>query len=347
MFSKPTVFIVGAGGSKEVNLPVGDELKRIIATKLNLPDLNEATGSGDVAIRNALARRSKDEGDYKGRMTNYITSAQAIRSAMPQAISIDNYLHTHSADSYIVTAGKLGIAASILEAEQRSRIYGMDNGKTFINFNDSADTWFNTFCKMLTENVRRDNLDTIFDNVTFVTFNYDRCIEHYVMLWLTNYMRLSREDGYALASRLKVYHPYGQVCRLPWQDEDHSVEFGANVEEYTVAYAASQIRTFTERVEDDAMLGAMRRVISEAELVVYMGFSFGQMNMDLLAIEQNGARKKVLATAMGISEPNKGQVLGRIYKSLYHGGQSLVDSHNLHGVTANQLLCDYWYEISS
>jgi hypothetical protein len=40
-------------------------------------------------------------------------------------------------------------------------------------------TWYLPFFQLLTENVRKENMNTVFDNVSFVIFNYDRCIEHY------------------------------------------------------------------------------------------------------------------------------------------------------------------------
>ncbi len=36
MFKRKTVFVVGASASKEVDLPVGDELKNSIASKVNI-----------------------------------------------------------------------------------------------------------------------------------------------------------------------------------------------------------------------------------------------------------------------------------------------------------------------
>lgn len=346
MFTKKIVFVVGAGGSYELGLPVGETLKGVIAKKLDFPQPGRGAGSGDDTLRKALIYRAKKlGGDVNGQIHRHWVAAQAVRSAMPQAISIDNYLHTHAADQDIVTVGKFGIAASIFEAERKSKIYHDDNGRPEVDFTKAPDSWHNTFCKILTENVQLDKLDEIFDNVTFVTFNYDRCIEHYILWWLIKYMRLSWEDGSKLCRKLKIFHPYGKICGLPWQQTDSYSEFGWPAEHEILNLAAGQIRTFTERVDDEHMLSEMRGAISECEQLVYLGFSFGMMNMDLLSVEGGSTRKRVYATTLGMSEPNKAASLNRIRNAASNVADALVEA-NMHNVSANDLMKDYWYQFS-
>src|SRR6185312_14412777 len=105
-------------------------------------------------------------------------AGRAIKVAMPQAISIDNFLHTHSDNEQIVLMGKLGIAVSILNAERYSTIYG-DPQRETLTFEGLKESWHTTFFKMLTENFQKGDLANLTENVSFITFNYDRCIEHY------------------------------------------------------------------------------------------------------------------------------------------------------------------------
>ncbi|KQY48569.1 hypothetical protein [Rhizobium sp. Root483D2] len=347
MFNKKIVFVVGAGGSFELGLPVGETLKGIIAKKLDLPQPGRGVGSGDDVLRKALVYRAKKAGgDINQQMHRHWIAAQAVRSAMPQAISIDNYLHTHASDEDVVTVGKFGIAASILEAEHKSKIYHEHHGRPEIDFTHAPDSWHNTFCKILTENVQLDRLDKIFENVTFITFNYDRCIEHYVLWWLIRYMRLSWEDCTELCQKLKIFHPYGKVCGLPWQRTGMpSSEYGWPAEHEILNHAAGQIRTFTERVDDEKMLADMRGAISECEQLVYLGFSFGMMNMELMNVDGGSNRKRIYATALGMSEPNKALSLKRIVNSV-SGVSDVVIEANLLNSTANALMKDYWYEFS-
>ncbi|MGR9420324.1 hypothetical protein [Rhizobium leguminosarum] len=341
MFKRKTVFIVGAGASKEVGLPVGDELKTAITGKLNIRfDDGFSQNSGDKKIVEALRLIVNERG---GRDINPLCqSGRIIASAMPQAISIDNFLHTHANDADIVMMGKLGIAASILEAERSSKICAKDG---VINFGANPHIWHNTFCKMLAENVQLGDLETIFDNVVFVTFNYDRCIEHFITHWLETYFRISADHAQNLTKKLKVFHPYGQVGRLPWQGGGVSVGYGTELSSRTLPQIAGQIRTFTERVEDDAMLDEMREYIANAEQIIYLGFSFGQMNMELLTIPTCSVYKSVFGTVLNMSHPNVDAAQNRVLQSLTVSANVWAGQRAFAPAGANQFLSDYWYHL--
>ncbi|MGO8061310.1 hypothetical protein ACC716_24295 [Rhizobium johnstonii] len=342
MFKRKTVFIVGAGASKEVGLPVGDELKNSIAGKLKIRfDDGYNQSSGDKKIFEALRLIVNERG---GRDINPLCqSGRIIASAMPQAISIDNFLHTHANDADIVLMGKLGIAASILEAERSSKICAKEG---VMDFGSHPHIWHNTFCKMLAEGVQLGDLDKIFDNVAFITFNYDRCIEHYISYWLENYFRISADHAQNLTRKLKVFHPYGQVGRLPWQGGGNSVGYGTELSSRTLPQIANQIRTFTERVDDDAMLDEMRGYIADAEQIIYLGFSYGQMNIDLLTIAQCTTPKNIFGTVLGLSHPNVDAINDRLDRSLTTPPMNWINRRDLASSTANELLNNYWYHLA-
>ncbi len=305
MFKRKTVFIVGAGGSKELGLPTGDELKLGIGAKVDLRfengyDLNV----GDKNILAALRKIVEDAGERD--VNPHCSAGRSIAAAMHQALSIDNYLHTHADNETIVKVGKLGIAASILEAEQKSKIIGSERSGGRIVFGAHPNVWHNTFCKMLCEGVQRKDLESLFDNVSFITFNYDRCIEHYIAQWIEDYFQISANEAHGLMAKLTIIHPYGQVGRLPWQRNGlTSVQFGAKVEPRYLPQISEHIRTFTEQVEDETIPERMQTLIRHAQQVVYLGFSYGTMNMELMRLkEKPDAMKTVRGSAYGMSGPN-------------------------------------------
>ncbi|MGP4692557.1 hypothetical protein [Agrobacterium cavarae] len=348
MFAQKTVFIVGAGGSYEIGLPIGETLKAIISNKLDISRDGKWGDRGETQVFRAvlnLSRKSKDEWEEMRRL---VKASEDVKAAMPLAISIDNYLNTHFDNTDIVTMGKVGIAASILDAERSSSISGIDGGHHILDFSKAPDSWHNTFCKMLTENVRLKDLDRIFDNVSFITFNYDRCIEHYLVMWLMTYMRLTYQDACNICKNLTVFHPYGQVGALPWQSSDGiGVQFGIGADEYNLVQTSKSIKTFTERVDDESMLSQIRNAISEGQNIIYLGFAYGQMNMDLMKLENLGPSKRIYGTVLNMSESNITEVSRRIDSALTHGGNSLILSQNLVSATANDLLKNYWYTLSS
>lgn len=343
MFTRKTVLVVGAGGSHEVNLPVREGLKSRIASKLQIEyDLNTRR-SGDGTIAELVIRSARNKNLNPN---DFFLAGRQIAAAMPQAISIDNFLHTHAANEDLVMMGKLAIAASILEAEQNSNLIVRDRYQT-IDFSSYQNIWHNTFCKMLCEGVPLDKIDTVFDNLTIITFNYDRCIEHYVAHWLANYMLIDFGDACRLTSKMKIFHPYGQVGKLPWQDGPAAaVPYGELATIQSLPMIASQIRTFTERVDDDAMLQAMRNALGMADQVVYLGFSFNQMNMNLMRVEASQGLKNVYGTVYGMSGPNVNASRDRIARSLTSPSGGMVNNWFLSGTTANSLLNDHWYQLS-
>jgi hypothetical protein len=346
MFGRKTVFIVGAGASKELKLPIGNELTALIASKLAISFENgqrQTTGSQKIfdAVRMHCQEMSSRE-----EINLHIHAGRDIASAMPQAISIDNFLHTHSHDERIILMGKLAISECILEAEKNSHIRGEINGQKPLDFRTVPDSWHNTFCKMLGENVQRitveADLKALFNNVAFISFNYDRCIEHYITQWLKNYMKLP--DPNAALKHLQIYHPYGQVGPLVSQGQQYS--YGMDPTPSALLRIANQIHTFTEQVEDnDDELGRMRQTVAEAKNVVYLGFSFNPMNMKLLQVgKKDPTNKNVFATTLGLSAANVNVHKGDIVKSI--GETMTTATLHLEGSTCLGLMNDYWHALT-
>src|SRR4051794_29485711 len=86
MFQSKTIFVVGAGASKEVGLPIGAELRDIIGEKLRFTfDHHNPSGgpkTGDRPVFDSLlwyAHQTKQNFD------DLVHNAQWVSKAMPQA----------------------------------------------------------------------------------------------------------------------------------------------------------------------------------------------------------------------------------------------------------------------
>ena len=115
-----TLFVVGAGASKEVGLPIGSELKSSVVRVLTLRQDPRGRETGDEIILralNVLAERAPEK------LHSYYRACQHICNAMPQVISIDNFINQHRNDKHIEQCGKLAIVRAILEAESKSSLY--------------------------------------------------------------------------------------------------------------------------------------------------------------------------------------------------------------------------------
>ena len=138
---------------------------------------------------------------------------------MPQATSIDSFIEQQE-DEDIEVCGKFAIIESILEAERSSVFYVNESDrKDSMRFEKLENTWYESFMKILVDGCPRSEIYSIFDNVSFVVFNYDRCVEHYLHNSLKNYYGIGNSVATEILSGLNIHHPYGVVGALPWQDQ--------------------------------------------------------------------------------------------------------------------------------
>ena len=107
MHPKKTVIVVGAGASHEAGLPTSATLKSSIARYLDIRyDLIQQI-SGDRTIAESLSFRFGD-------INPHLHACWKIRDALPQAMSIDNFIDSHRGNEKIELCGKLAIVRSIL-----------------------------------------------------------------------------------------------------------------------------------------------------------------------------------------------------------------------------------------
>ena len=342
MIKSKTVFIVGAGASQEVGLPTGSMLKTQMREKLNIRFEHGYTmNSGDPQIENAIRGFIRQETPQDLDINPYLYAAWKIVDALPQALSIDNFLDAHADDKKIQLCGKLGIIRSILEAERASDLY-IESGQK-VNYGKLEGTWYAQFLKLVTENVRKSDIESLFENVSFITFNYDRCIEQYLVHALANYYAIPELESRRLISKLNVVHPYGQVGNFPFEHQEDSVEFGATGR-VNILSIASQIKTFTEQEAAASKLEHMRRLIREAGTLVFLGFAFHELNMQLLDPKTETKVKRVFATGKGISE-NDCYVVSDDVRSILHEktSSSIILNPNL---TCHELFGTHWRSLS-
>ena len=315
MFKTRTLFVVGAGASCEVNLPMGAELKDIIA-KLNIRFEGGQQATGDNQIGQSLRHCGRQDAQF----ASYLTASRQIAAAMPLALSIDNFIDAHKHNQHIELCGKLAIVKSILEAERKSKLHMRSNLNARMNFSAVSGSWYEPFFQRLTEGISRANIAGVFNNVSFITFNYDRCIEHYLLNALQTYYTIPFEEAGLLVNQLVVHHPYGLVDLLPWQNRTgRGVDFGGNpVDEDDLLRIAREIKTFTERFEEGEELSAIRTQVQDAEVIVFLGFAFADQNMALIKPVGETRARRVFATAWGASVSDRvvienqiGHLLGR------------------------------------
>lgn len=342
-----TVFVIGAGASKEANLPTGFELKEKISALLNITfDWNDQK-SGDYGICQALRRYVKEHSDHQNNVNPFIEEAWHIRDALPLAISIDNFIDAHRENEKLALCGKLAIVRSILEAERNSLLFfERTRVDSTINVTSLGNSWYLPFFQLLTENCGINDIEARLNKIALIVFNYDRCIEHFLKNAFQSYYRITEEKSAELVSSMEIYHPYGSVGQLPWQARQNTVDFGANPNSEQLLRLAQDIKTFTEGTDPDSSeICAIRSHMDTAQRLVFLGFAFHKLNMQLIAPgdsdDFNSSKFKCFSTTLGISESDKEVITEQV--------GSLYEKHirvRMANVTCKQLFTEFWRSLS-
>jgi hypothetical protein len=301
---KKLAIVVGAGASKEYSFPVGSELKQQI---IELLDIGFEHGfrqqTGDHLIMEAFRRICRPANEDAN---NYLYSSWRIRDSLPQAPSIDQFIHTQRGDSRIETCGKLAIVRAILQAEANSSLYiRRDGPRDTLDFNRTQNTWLDALFRVVIDGCTADELDDRFSAISLVVFNYDRCIEHYFFHALRNYYQINEQRAAELIGRIRIFHPYGSVGELPWQNPSKHVAYGAEPTAEQLLALKDGIKTFTEGTDPDSSdLARIRTALGFAPRVLFLGFAYHQLNLALLApqmINPEGGSRRIIGTAIGLS----------------------------------------------
>lgn len=266
MIDKKTVFVLGAGASKPYGFPTGLELK-IQITENFTGILDKVRQSGDPFSANlqppAQVKQFVDR--FREADTN----------------SIDLFLSRHRTVESIVSLGKLAISVIILEREWNSQFN--------LGLHDKFDQdWLNYLLTRMTSTMRTEEVLNFSSNdVSFISFNYDRSLENYLHQSLTH--SFPSEYTETLENELKelrIVHIHGSLALLPWQDSD-----GGRVLPYpkerakaqVLVESAKNIRVVGES-EDHADIAEARGLLGTAEEIYFLGFGFAEENILTLDI---------------------------------------------------------------
>lgn len=266
---KRTVFIVGAGASVDFGIPLGSGLVDQIRIHL-LESISNFDPEGAIA----QAMHSNLQGDYS-------ESAREVAAGMTAARSIDRFLDSRQGKDLTTLVGKCAIAHRLLEAERISPL--SDKGQdpwenAHLALYSSRNTWLHKTFSILHEGIKPEDALEVFKSVSFITFNYDRCIERYLRLAFEHSMNLTRTEALRAANSVPLVHVYGTLGPLEDGDND-GIPYGASPSQ--TLHSAQNIRTFTEGATPE-IRGKAMQLIDQAEQIIFLGFAFDRMNVDAL-----------------------------------------------------------------
>src|SRR3974390_1905701 len=192
---------------------------------------------------------------------------------------------------------------------------------------------------------RGEDAHKLLENVTFVTFNYDRCLEFFLINALTKvYGDQNLARGIVTSAR--IIHVYGTVGALPAltgseNSEEGRIGFGGGpgagpaIDRYLhFPSLVGRIKTYTEQIKDKAHLDGVQWDIERCEQLFFLGFGYHQPNIDLLQTDGKNGASRIFGSMFGMPAASVPFVRGRMGKLL----RDSVRSHLPYAIDLNREL---------
>ncbi len=216
-----------------------------------------------------------------------LEAARHIRLNLLGNRSIDQFIHDNQGDHFIHDVGKYAISYCICAAEHESRIPNIDQN----DFSTHNDTWLARCANLIFSGMPAgiDGARHALNQVGIICFNYDRCIEVHFERVLKREFGLLEEEAISLIDNMDIVHPYGKIGPLrfyPVRDvAQPPVPFG-DTEGLTGIWPTmiGQVKTFTESINGRWARDKLRSLLASAEHIMFLGFSYGEENMEKLRL---------------------------------------------------------------
>jgi hypothetical protein len=279
MITTPTVFILGAGASLPYKFPSGTELADLIC-------------KSDPSIYNPFG------------IDHRTASAFINELKRSDQMAVDAFLE-HRQE--FVDVGKTAIALFLIGRENEPNLFPEPGQRD----------WYTYLVDRLT-------VDTAFDNVAknqvgFITFNYERSLEHYLSLTIcSRYGKRLDEVGQVLRS-LPFIHVHGQLGYLPWQDTGPGVRaYNTDRTKKEIDVAVKGIKIISESIDDSPEFAKARDLMKNAQRIAILGFGYHPVNMRRLQVPFKPGGVTIWGTCYGKTMTERDELIRK------YDGLSLV-----------------------
>lgn len=308
MVEVKTVLVLGAGASWDFGFPTGGELVMQILDNLSSKDKSEFK-----LFKEACAFL----GEQNWTKTNDFP--RVLKEAKPP--SVDAWL-AHNPTH--IKRGKAAIAMALLQCEERTGLRL-----------DAKGDWY----QVLFDRLNAPLEDFQKNELSIVSFNYDRSFEHRLFQSFTNTHtdgETDKERGEKLKeckrvlNELSIVHVYGCLGRLDWQTDNPEtplkpVPYGAELNAGWISTAAENIKIMPEKSEKlPEEFEKARRLIADADALYFLGFGYDETNMKKLGIDASVKPSKVMGTAYELDYQRRREVERLQIKDLSRHNGGLV-----------------------
>jgi hypothetical protein len=283
MITTSTVLVLGAGSSLAFGYPLGSNLRQRII---------EIESQQNESLLSVAGLRNDTDTVYR--------FIKTFRDS--QMYSIDAFLARRPE---FADVGKKIIATILLSIENETALGAIEH----------EDHWYRYLFNHITE----EQWDrTNFTNLSIITFNYDRSLEHYLLHALKNAYGKSEEETIQKLETLKIIHVYGSLGpTLPKYGTGY-FPYNGKLSPEKIAAAANEIQVIPEGRNDSETLTNARNLLAHANTICFLGFGFDRTNIERLGGNKTCSNptknsnitiyRKVFATALGLTQTEISQI---------------------------------------
>ncbi len=224
-------------------------------------------------------------------------------------------------------SGKLAIAISIIQYEKKSRFReDMEEKKR-------KQDWYFYLNKRMTETMIKpgDFIEFKNNNISFITFNYDRSLEYFLYESYIN--TFNSEDEEKLRTCFKSFyfhHVFGKLAPLPWEGKS---KFAYNYKrlEFHAKELAENIKTIFEEDEKSYAEIEIHNAINFSDRIFFLGFGYADENLKILGIPKFlKSEHKIYGTALGATKKEIKDIKNKLIDKPQFNGYDELKIENVH-----------------
>ena len=262
-----TVFIFGAGASAVYGFPIGQGLCELVCNQLG------STHQTGIDLRKSTRFTEQEAARF---------CDQLRMSALP---SVDAFLEYRQE---FLDLGKAAMASVLVQHEAPANLWSFENNN-----------WMRYLFSRL--NTSFDQLHEI--PVSFITFNYDRSLEHFLCTSLQNKYGKTEAECAAVLERIPIIHLHGRLGYLPWEKGEGRRPYDSVMNRGVMDICIKNIKVVHEDIKDgrDKDFERAHELMQNAECIYHLGFGYGPVNLERLKVRDLG-NKVTYGTGKGLTQ---------------------------------------------
>ncbi|MBZ2164476.1 hypothetical protein [Methanobacterium spitsbergense] len=280
MFETATVLILGAGASMPYGYPSGEDLRSYIIKNL----------SNDESKLNEIIQLGYSLKDVK----NFVNDLKGS-----QTYTIDEFIESREE---LIEIGKCAIAQALIPYESKNKLYEENNPQH----------WY----RLLFKRMRTKKFEDFDSNeISIVTFNYDRSIEEFLFNTIQRLYGKSNDKCSEKINEIPIVHVYGKLGDLEWQNS-MGRPYDPKITSMKLKSAAMGIRTMHDY--DKMGIKKIKNFCKKCKELYFLGFGYDPINLRRLDIlsdikefdgyDNDTINKTIRGTAFDLGEHNMREV---------------------------------------